>query len=267
VKNKKMRPDIIDHLTKKTLIAAISIMAAISMIMAAAPVRASENTRLFIDGIRHGQSGNYEAAQTNFLDIVATGAASGELFYNLGNVCLKNNQTGHAILWYERARKWIPNDPDLIFNLDYANSFVADENPETAPLIYKIIFFWKYLLGDQWIIWMAAGANLFLWAVLAWRKTRNRTILKMRVAFLMALTTIFVSTALYNYYQSEYRKEGIILPERVSVRSGLSEDSTELFVLHAGTKIKIEKQMKDHFRIYFSKGKIGWVIQSDIGVI
>ena len=274
MKYKKMRPHISDTLIatliKKTLIPAVTaaVAGAIFMVMASAvSLRANEPARDFIDGIRHYRSGNHEAAATDFLNVAASGVASGELFYNLGNAHLKNGQIGRAILWYERARQWIPNDPDLVFNLEHARSFVTDEKPEGTPLIYKIIFFWNHRLGDQWIIWMAVGANLAFWAVLVGLKTRRRTIVKMRVASLMTLAAIFVSTALYNYYQSEYRKEGIVLLTRVSVRSGLSEESTELFVLHAGTKIKIEKQMKNHFRIYFSDGKIGWVSQNDIGVI
>jgi uncharacterized protein YgiM (DUF1202 family) len=51
------------------------------------------------------------------------------------------------------------------------------------------------------------------------------------------------------------------------VRSGLTEDSTELFVLHAGTKVKIGKERNGFYRISFSDTKIGWLKKSEVGII
>ena len=51
------------------------------------------------------------------------------------------------------------------------------------------------------------------------------------------------------------------------VRSGLTEDSTELFVLHAGTKVKIGKERNVFYRISFSDTKIGWLKKSEVGII
>ncbi|MBW1759842.1 MAG: hypothetical protein JRG68_04405 [Deltaproteobacteria bacterium] len=38
-------------------------------------------------------------------------------------------------------------------------------------------------------------------------------------------------------------------------------------VLHAGTKVKIEKEKKEFVRIYFSDGKIGWINKREAGVV
>ena len=78
---------------------------------------------------------------------------------------------------------------------------------------------------------------------------------------------IFTLTAFHNFYLEKNFRSGVILSEQVSVRSGLSEGSTELFVLHAGTKIRIERETQTHYRIYFSEDKIGWLKKSDAAVI
>ena len=57
---------------------------------------------------------------------------------------------------------------------------------------------------------------------------------------------------------------GVIVSERVSVRSGFSEQSTELFVLHAGTVVRIERKADHHTLIQFSSDKIGWVPVDEI---
>jgi SH3-like domain-containing protein len=81
------------------------------------------------------------------------------------------------------------------------------------------------------------------------------------------LGLIFTLTAVYNDYEADFIKEAVILPAKVSIRSGLTNDATELFVLHAGTKVKIDKEKDDYIRISFSEGKIGWIKKSDAGVI
>ena len=71
-----------------------------------------------------------------------------------------------------------------------------------------------------------------------------------------------------NQYHEDYRgSRAVVLPERVSVRSGLAENATELFVLHAGTSVQVEKEDGPYTRIYFSKGKIGWVRKNQIGLL
>ena len=84
---------------------------------------------------------------------------------------------------------------------------------------------------------------------------------------ILTVALVFTLTAFYNHYAVRYVKEAVILPDKIAVRSGLTEDSTELFGLHAGTTVKIEKENKDFYRIYFSEGKIGWLKKSEVGVI
>jgi uncharacterized protein YgiM (DUF1202 family) len=78
---------------------------------------------------------------------------------------------------------------------------------------------------------------------------------------------LVLSTALFDYYQTYNINSAIIIPEKISVRSGLSEDSTELFILHEGTKVKVDKEKGQFLRISFSKGKLGWIKKSDAIII
>ena len=78
---------------------------------------------------------------------------------------------------------------------------------------------------------------------------------------------IFTLTAAFNYYEESQRHHGIVLAEEVSIRSGLESTSTELFVLHAGAKVKVVRQLEDHIQIRFTKEKIGWAQKSAVGLI
>lgn len=220
----------------------------------------------FGKGIAAYKAEDYETAVAAFERLAESGLKNGELFYNLGNAYLKSGDTGRAILWYERAMRLIPNDPDLRFNLRHARSLTKDEKADETPAFVKVLFFWNYLMTERAVRWTALAANLLFWGLLAshlWTKaawTRNLA------GITLAATLLFGGTAAYNYYADAAVRQGVVLAERLSVRSGL-ENATELFVLHAGTKVRVEAERSDHYKIRFSESKIGWVHRDDVGVI
>ncbi len=230
-------------------------------------VYALEMVKIFADGVESYKNDKYDEAISAFLKIADSGVKNSNLFYNLGNTYLRNNDLGHAILWYERALKLTPNDPDLKFNYEYALSLLKDEKEEKASPILRILFFWKDLFSEMTIRWIAISLNIIFWFILTIQLIRKRIFFRTANYLIFILTIIFTLTAFYNYYESQYIREAIILPDKTPVRSGLSEDSTELFLLHAGTKVKIEKENNGFVRIFFSEGKIGWIKKSDIGMI
>lgn len=228
---------------------------------------ATPDTRKFLDGITFYKSEQYKEAATAFKALADKSIVNAKLYYNLGNAYLKAQDLGHAVYWYERARILDGNDPDLLFNLSYARSLLKDAVHSTDPTLDRIFFFWKYRLSRQTILVLALTFNGLFWLLLLLRvliKSKRRPLAVS--AFIVAIPTfIFVCTAIYNYYETSQNRIAVILPEKVSVRSGFSEHSTELFVLHAGTMVKIQKRQGNFLRISYSKDKIGWIRQSAIG--
>ena len=78
---------------------------------------------------------------------------------------------------------------------------------------------------------------------------------------------IFTATAVYDYVETTQIRHAVILPETVAVRSGFSDTATELFVLHAGTKVRISRESETHLLVRYTTDKIGWVKKADAGVI
>jgi tetratricopeptide (TPR) repeat protein len=244
-----------------------SICSLLLVVFLAAPIQADELTRAFLDGAKNYDAGNYDAAIAEFSKIIAAGIKNGKLFYNIGNAYLKSGDLGNAMLWYERALKMRPNDPDLRFNHQYALTLVKDAKEDNRGPILKVLFFWQHFLSAATVQWMALILNLLFWLILATQALRHKRTLQLTRYVVMVLAVVFILTTFYNHYTSSYVKHAVILADKISVRSGLTQDSTELFVLHAGSKVKIDKDNKDFYRIYFSDGKIGWVGKSDVGVI
>jgi tetratricopeptide (TPR) repeat protein len=233
----------------------------------ALPVGAQQEAHQFIEALKAYKAGDFPSAVAGFEAVARQGVRNGKLYYNLGNAHLKNNDLGRAILWYERAARLIPGDPDLTFNLDYARSLAKDAAEETSPSLVRIFFFWKYQLSARTIIVLAVGANLVFWCLaIAWRLTGKRVL--RRAAILVLIPgVVFALTAGFNYYEAAHFRQGIILPEAVPVRSGWEPNSTELFVLHAGAKVQVVKTADDHLLIRFPTDKIGWIHRDSLGLI
>lgn len=233
----------------------------------AAPCAAQQEARQFIAALEAYKAGDYPAAVAGLEAIAQNGVRNGALYYNLGNAHLKNGDLGRAILWYERSAKLIPGDPDLMFNLDYARSLSKDAADEGALPLVRIFFFWNYQLSARTIAVLAVGGNLLFWCLaLAWRITGRRMLRRAAIVVLIP-SIVFVMTAGFNFYTGAGSRQGIILPDRVSIRSGWEQTSTELFVLHAGAKVQVVKAATDHLLIRFSKDKIGWVQRDSLGLI
>ncbi len=242
-------------------------LAVVMVLLLAGSLQASEKARTFISGIEAYRAGDWPGAIEAFETIAAQGVDSGQLCYNLGNTYLKNDDLGHAVLWYERALKRIPDDPDLRFNYDYALTLTKDERGmQTSPLL-QILFFWKFQLSDASIRWIAVAFNAALWIALTVLTVRAKRRLRPGIVVIAAAAAIFTATGVYNYVEATRIRHGVILPEKVAVRSGFSDTATELFVLHAGTTVRVSRESDTHLLVRYTADKIGWVKKADVGVI
>lgn len=249
----------------KRFFPAVPILLLLLTLAALAP--ATQSARTFMDGTEAYHNGDWPAAITAFESIAANGVVNGKLFYNLGNAYLKNGDLGHALLWYERALKRIPHDPDLRFNYDYALTLTKDERGEKDSPLLRILFFWKYQLSPSTVRWLAILFNAALWIALSVFVIRKKRLLRPSVLLVAAATVIFSATAAFNYIEAARIRQAVILPEKVAVRSGFTESATQLFVLHAGTKVRVERQTDAYLLIRYTEDKIGWIKKSEAGII
>jgi tetratricopeptide (TPR) repeat protein len=237
------------------------------LLMTGAVYAASSTARTFMDGTDAYRKGDWPAAIKAFKRIADGGVDNGKLDYNLGNAYLKNHDLGHAILWYERALKHIPHDPDLRFNYDYALTLTKDARGDTDSPLLRILFFWEYQLSHATICWIAIILNAALWIVLSILAVRKKRLLRPSIILITAATLIFSVTAVINYIDTARIRQAVILPPKVAVRSGFADTATQLFVLHAGTKVRVEREEDNHLLIRYTVDKIGWVKKSDAGII
>ncbi len=170
-------------------------------------------------------------------------------------------------MWYERAIKLTPNDPDLKFNFQYVKGFVKDKSDEKGFSVFKVLFFWKQLFGQNTIKWCGIFLSIVFWIMIIFQMVKNRKLMKIHTGLTLTLAIIFILTASYDYYAERFIKKAVILSPKVSVRSGLTDDSTELFILHVGTSVSVEAKRKNYVKIRFSDDKIGWLEKESLEII
>ncbi len=230
-------------------------------------VFANEAAKMHIDAVGLFNGGEYSQSAELFEKLAETGIVNGSLFYNLGNAYFKSGNQGKAILWYERAKKLIPGDPDLKFNMNYAEGFVEDKIEDKSFSLYRIIFFWKHIIGRSLIQWTGISLFFLFWMMIIFQMVKGRKLIKTHTSITFVLSCIFILTSVHDYYADNYKKKAVILDEIVHVRSGLTGDSTELFILHTGTRVKVEDERKGYLKIRFSDDKIGWVKSEGVEII
>jgi len=223
-------------------------------------------TAAFIDGIKLYQAEEFEAAAKSFESIARNGVINPALYYNIGNAYFKSKDLGHAILWYERAYRLSPRDPDLNFNLAHANTLVKDK-VETSFTLADLVFFWQGLIPLNWLQAAAIGASwfFFLWAGV--RTFQQKPVFSGVGRSLMGVLILLVLAAGMDHYRMKAENLAVIVQERVAVRSGIQENATQLFELHAGTRVRVKAQKEGYLKIMLTKGKVGWVKPGDAKVI
>ena len=257
-------------MTKTARIIVKSMFALMVLVVAtvyALPCQASLKEKEYLEAVQHYNNGDYRNAAALFENIAGEKVVNGKLYYNAGNAFYKSGNIGRSILWYERALKLIPGDPDLIFNYNFVNGLVMDKaEDKTNPLI-NVMFFWKKKLAHRTLTFLAVSFFLLFVILYLIRIIKPVNVLKYPERVFLGLALVFILSSYHDYYEKQFNGKAVVLSDSVSVRSGLSDDSTELFRLHEGTKVSVDERLRGYVKIRFSDDKIGWVKINDIEII
>ena len=237
---------------------------------------ASGNTRA--DSLWNAAGAAYAEGQWNeaiddYEEISDMGLESAELYYNIANAWFKAGDNARAVLNYERALKLDPSYSDARYNLEIVESRIQD-NIEPVPEFF--LKEWlrnisQIMSSDAWavlfIVMLCVTLALLLVFLLApsvvWR----------RVGFFTGLVTLLLMTASLSFsiwQKKDYmgHDEAVVMKTVTSVKSSPSTDnSTDLFILHEGTKVTVLETMGAWTNISLADGRQGWMKTSDIELI
>lgn len=207
---------------------------------------------------------NFDSALVVYRNIYEAGYTSAELLYNIGNTYYKLRQIPSAILFYERALKLAPNDPDIIHNLAIANSRIIDKIEPVPQLFFKNWWetFYKMFSADWWAIISLIFLALFLSLLFIFIISENRSIRK--VSFFSGLLILLITIGTFGmasqkYYYTKSINEAIVFTPTITVKSSPSASSVDLFVLHEGTKVSLLDEVDGWKEIKIANGSVGWM--------
>lgn len=216
------------------------------------------------------QNGQYEESIAAYQEILEMGYESADLYYNIGNAHYKLGESAKAILYYERAVRLQPNDEDVQFNLQIANLQVIDKIPSIPELFYVKFFrevtntfSLRTITIFTLIVYLSFFTFIILW-ILSKSMAAKRIFKTLSFAFAILL---LLSVSLFSSKAFTKRVDAIVMITEVDVRSAPTSDSTEIFKIHSGLKVKITDRRGDWIEIRLSDGKEGWLETSAVEVI
>ena len=219
----------------------------------------------FDEGNQRYQEGDFRGALERYSRILADGLESGELYYNIGNTYFKLGDLGPAILYYERARRLMPGDGDLLANLELARSLTADEVVPLAEFwLFRAVGWWVGLLPRPALVWLVALAYLTAMTAVILVILRPATVLATwgrRVAIAAAtVAVVFGLNLAVRELDIGTAEDAVIMAEETEVQSAPSDDSAlQIFAVHEGTKVRIDRRSDAWIEIILEDGKVGWV--------
>ncbi|MCD6440706.1 MAG: tetratricopeptide repeat protein [Candidatus Marinimicrobia bacterium] len=236
-------------------------------------ISAQDNADFYFQkGNEYYMEENYPEAVRQYESVLNIGYESPELYFNLGNAYYKSGQLGKAILNYERALKKKPQDKNIQFNLKLANLRVKDRI-EVPPEFF--LFRWNrkivQLLSTRNWAWFVA-ALFFLASVLTsifvvGEINRFKRQLKIAAITLFFCAGLIMMPLIQRYQMEKSRAYGVVLSSHSKSLAAPQEGSTELFIVHEGTKVRILDTDGDWSKIELIDGKQGWILSLDLGII
>jgi tetratricopeptide (TPR) repeat protein len=223
---------------------------------------------LFEEANQAYASGDYQNAIVLYQQILQQGIESGEVFFNLGNAYYKQNMIGLAILNYEKSRKYLEGDAALEQNLQLARLKIVDEIDEIPKLFIDIWWYEiSHLVSMNALLWLTLFLfTLFIITLIMQLFLKRRTMRKFVWISFSVFIFILILT-IGQIYEFETSSFGVILEQKVSVVSAPDEDGTEVFILHEGTKVQVNREMGEWMEITIPDGKTGWMKSSHLGLI
>lgn len=217
------------------------------------------------------EKGDFESAESQYRRAIDQGIADHKLYYNYANALFRQNKLGLAILYWEKAAKMMPDQPDIAHNLRFARARITDKSTEAPPnFLTRILWSVHSAYEINTGLWLAFGlfslsfAGLYLMvASTGWLRGLGIT------AFVLMILTqggLWISL-LYKINQQESVNSAIVLKSVLEVYSGPGDSYQLLARVHEGTKFSIEQVSGEWASVKLANGTGGWVRFADLGKI
>lgn len=219
---------------------------------------------LAASGDKAYREGDYETAIGHYTQAIEGGYTGGNLLYNLGNSYFKQGELGLAILFFERAKRELPHDRDVRYNLALANSKTIDDiQPAPRLPLWDWLDFIRDMFSPGLLSWLCLGLAVAVSLLVSgWLLVKSRSLAKVLQVSWIVTASIFVlfsSLLTLRVVQDRQPPGAIIMVDKVVVRSAPDPGSSEVFHLHEGTRVDVLKELEGFREIALEDGRQGWL--------
>ena len=253
--------------TSKTAFMAVALLLAVQF-----GASAQEN---YVDSLWNAANaayvdGRWADAVADYELISGMGLESASLYCNTGDAYFKDGNVPMAILYYERALKLDPSYEDARYNLELMNAMIQDRIEPVPEFVLKAWFrdLCYIMDSDSWavcfIVLLAFTLALVLVFLLAPAPGGRRAGFFTGIVTLM-LAAMSLSFSVWQRNEYTDAAKAIVMRPVTSVKSSPAAGaSTDLFILHEGTKVKIIDEVGSWNNIELADGRQGWIPSTDI---
>ena len=212
--------------------------------------------RHFEAGNGHYAQGDFQAAIGAYRAAIGTGYASGALYYNLGNAYFRTDNLGPAILYYEKARRFLPNHPKLLHSLDVARS-EADAPPPPAS------GGWSSLLApiDPWVSFLLGvlvyGSSVGWLLHRYWHAASPA--FRRRDGALMATGLLLIGLSLAASYAQSIDRRAVVISPTAPLYASPMDQAARDTTLSAGAVLRLQRRQPNWSEVELSSGRTGWM--------
>jgi tetratricopeptide (TPR) repeat protein len=251
-----------------------SVFGAIAMLLLLASIGSAAESPAAVlgEGNAHYQSGDFAAAERCYRQLIDRGVNGGTVNYNLGNACFKQKKLGEAIYYWERARRMLPADAEVRENLQLANLLVVDridvpEDPLPIRLIWNAVHFFTIAQESRIALVLFFAANLLFSFYILIRKPRL-AFWAATAGLAVALLLLLVAGSLtWKIYQKEHDREGVIVEQKVDIRSGPGPENITVVTVHEGVMVHVRAESNGWYQISLPNGWTGWLPGNAIRIL
>ncbi|MFC1569787.1 tetratricopeptide repeat protein [bacterium] len=234
---------------------------------------ADSRQHLYEQGNQFYTNGEFENALNAYQEILTMGYENGSLYFNIGNCYYKLGDIGHAILNYERAQKLIPSDEDLKANLSIARLSVVDQIEPVSDfiVIQAMHAFYFFLPKSTQLTLLLSGYGIFMASLILWLLSRSslwRYVARRLIWIFGIVFVLLVISFTGRVIDERQTVEAVILADKVDVMSApTAQGGVEVFGLHEGTKVRLDRSSEDWVEIVLPDRKVGWVKKEILEII
>lgn len=233
---------------------------------------AQTEQELFAAGNKAYMDEKFDKAIESYEQLVTRNKVSAEVYFNLGNAYYKTGNIASAVLNYERARRLKPADADIEYNLRMANLSTIDKIEPVPKVFYER--WWNDFVNEGSVSERAMWTLIFMFlalGVFAVYLFSGKVVVR-KITFFGMLTLLVCSLFTWYLTHLQHRhlndhKAAVIFTESTYVKSSPDEKSSNLFMLHSGTRIEVLDALSGWKKIRIANGNEGWITADALVVI